>query len=65
VDRTPRRDTEFARPANRGGRKRMDLLTVLMHEVGHILGRDHTAGGVMAETLATGTRLTPMADSER
>ena len=34
----------------------MDLLTVLMHETGHLLGRDHEATGVMQETLTAGTR---------
>ena len=33
----------------------MDLLTAVIHEVGHVLGRDH-GDGVMAETLAAGTR---------
>ena len=39
----------------------MDLLTVLEHELGHLLGFDHKETGVMAETLATGIRETPMA----
>ena len=30
----------------------MDLLTVLAHELGHVLGFDHEADGLMAETLA-------------
>jgi hypothetical protein len=35
----------------------MDLLTVVMHELGHILGRGHTSdGGLMDETLPLGTR---------
>ena len=34
----------------------MDLLTAVVHELGHVLGRDHEADGVMAETLAVGTR---------
>jgi hypothetical protein len=37
----------------------MDLLSVLEHEVGHLLGREHEATGVMAETLTAGTRLSP------
>ena len=37
----------------------MDLLTVLMHEMGHVLDLDHEATGVMQETLDPGTRLSP------
>ena len=64
VDRTPRSDSEFTTPGNQGEQNRMDLLTVLEHEVGHLLGYDHEAGGVMQETLAAGTRLTPSPGSE-
>lgn len=35
---------------------RMDLLSALIHEVGHLLGRGHAEGGVMAETMAPGVR---------
>ena len=39
---------------------RMDLLTVVMHELGHVLGRPHEDGaGVMAEALPTGVRRLP------
>jgi membrane-associated phospholipid phosphatase len=59
VDRTPRNDFEFTRRGNRGEKNRMDLLTVLEHEVGHLLGYDHEPGGVMAESLAAGVREAP------
>lgn len=58
VDTTPGDDSEFVLPENRGERDRMDLLTVVMHELGHLLGHDHDEVGVMAETLAAGVRRT-------
>ena len=54
-----------ATPGGRQARKdqgeqgRMDLLTVLMHEVGHLHGQEHEHRGLMGETLATGVRLNP------
>src|SRR5262249_23325356 len=58
VDATPWEDSEFTTPGNQGEQGRMDLLTVLEHEIGHLLGRDHEAEGVMQETLTAGTRRT-------
>ena len=63
MDRTPGNDSEFTTPGNQGEENRMDLLTVLEHEVGHLLGKEHEAGGVMIDTLSAGTRRTPTAAS--
>ena len=38
---------------------RMDLVSAVTHEVGHLLGHDHAEGGVMAEVLAPGVRQLP------
>jgi hypothetical protein len=58
VDATPWEDSEFTTPGDQGEGGRMDLLTVLEHEIGHLLGRDHEADGVMQETLDAGIRRT-------
>ena len=56
VDKTPHTDAEFVRPGNQGEQNRMDLLTVLEHEVGHLLGFEHADTGVMIDILPTGIR---------
>jgi len=59
VDATPWDDSEFTTPGNQGEQNHMDLLTVVMHELGHLLGYEHEDTGVMSETLAAGIRQTP------
>src|SRR5262249_5219886 len=61
VDPTPHDDSEFSTPGNQGEMHRIDLLTALEHELGHLLGYDHTDDGLMADTLAAGIRETPTA----
>jgi subtilisin-like proprotein convertase family protein len=68
VDQTPADDAEFADPDGDGlysavvggsAEGRMDLLTVVLHEIGHVLGMDHAESGdspLMSETLAAGDR---------
>jgi hypothetical protein len=64
IDRTPGDDREFTDDGVElvatGGLAagRMDLLSVLEHELGHAAGFGHEAAGVMEEALAEGTRTT-------
>ena len=59
VDATPGDDSEFTTVGNQGEQNSMDLLTVLDHELGHLLGFDHEQTGVMEDTLVTGKGRTP------
>jgi PKD repeat protein len=63
IDSTPGDASAFhATPGNPAWGK-VDLLTVVVHELGHELGFDDTAdGGLMGVFLPTGTRRLPVAD---
>jgi membrane-associated phospholipid phosphatase len=63
VDKSPWSDSEFTRPGNQGEQNRIDLLSVLDHELGHLLGFDHERIGVMSDTIQAGSRQTPIQDS--
>ncbi|MBN1818737.1 MAG: hypothetical protein JW828_15350, partial [Sedimentisphaerales bacterium] len=69
IDTTPSCNEEFTFDANLGrwvadptgpAYGRVDLLTTLLHEIGHVLGLDHDADlAVMTETLGSGQRALP------
>ena len=70
VDATPGDDAEFggavASTERAGGVAGYDLLTVVMHEMGHTIGLDSLDAGIvphdlMTPTLGTGTRRVPAA----
>jgi hypothetical protein len=65
VDDTPWDDREFAvGPSSHDlmalpgtlAETRVDLLTVILHELGHVVGYEHDDNGVMAATLPPGVR---------
>jgi hypothetical protein len=64
IDRTVRDDREFSATGEAmlavsgPAAGRMDLLTVVMHELAHAAGEDH-GDGLMTKSLELGTRLAP------
>jgi hypothetical protein len=65
VDSSPTTDDEFTNSVSHDAVAHMDLLTVVMHEIGHALGyptgsaQDTPAAALMSERLAVGVRRTP------
>jgi hypothetical protein len=57
IDPKPADDTEFNSIGNQGEQDRMDLFSVVMHELGHFTGHDHTDEGIMAPELEVGKRI--------
>jgi len=73
VDSTPDQDEEFHQYSksnvsglayvNSEAFNHMDLLTVVSHEIGHILGFTHGDGELMNDTLDAGVRIVPAANT--
>ena len=64
VDQTPWEDSEFTQPGDQGEQGRIDLLTTVVHELGHVLGLDDLdpvghSDELMAAVLPTGIRRLP------
>ena len=56
VDETPYDDTDDTALTDA---ERVDLLSVILHELGHAAGLDHSDEGFMSESISTGVRRLP------
>ncbi|WP_417389767.1 Calx-beta domain-containing protein [Gimesia sp.] len=67
IDTTPATSEEFTESVDltlialpeSSAAGRVDLLTVILHELGHLLGYDHEESGLMQESLVPGVRKLP------
>lgn len=62
IDPTPGDNSEFAILGDQGEQHRVDLLTVVMYELGRLVGYGHHEEGLMAEALTAGVRRTELDD---
>jgi PKD domain-containing protein/matrixin len=59
IDSYPADENQFGASGSSRIGDRIDLLTVVAHELGHLLGFDHSADSVMREALEPGMRRIP------